>query len=188
MKILIIDNYDSFVYNLYQYLGELGAGVIVKRNDKITIKEILELNPDKIVLSPGPGNPENDNDFGICKEILRKISVPILGVCLGHQGIIAHFGGKIVRAKRTMHGKTSIIRHTKEGLFKGVRDKIQVMRYHSLIGIQIPDCLEVTATTEEGEVMAVKHKKLPIYGVQFHPESIKTEEGKKIIKNFIEAH
>ena len=184
MKVLLIDNYDSFVYNLYQYLGELGADVIVKRNDQISIEEIEQMKPDKIVLSPGPGNPINEKDFGICKQVLEKIRVPILGVCLGHQGIIAHFGGKIERAKRIMHGKTSIIFHTGKGIFKGVQNNIEVMRYHSLVGTNIPNCLEITAEGD-GEIMGVQHKTLPIYGVQFHPESIKTEKGKEILKNFL---
>jgi anthranilate synthase component 2 len=186
MKVLLIDNYDSFVYNLYQYLGELGAEIIVKRNDKITIEEIKQMEPDRIVLSPGPGNPENEKDFGICKQILNKMKVPILGVCLGHQGIISHFGGKIVRAEKPMHGKTSVIKHNGKGIFSGVNNPLTVMRYHSLLGTEIPDCLEITAETEAGEVMAVQHKHLPIYGVQFHPESIMTEDGKKILENFLE--
>ncbi len=184
MKVLLVDNYDSFVYNLYQYLGELGAEVIVKRNDEITIEGVKKIKPDKIVLSPGPGNPTNEKDFGVCKQILEEMNVPILGVCLGHQGIIAHFGGNVVRAERVMHGKTSIIKHNGKGIFKGIQNNIEVMRYHSLVGKNIPDCLEITAQGDD-EVMAVQHKTLPIYGVQFHPESIKTEKGKKMLKNFL---
>ncbi|MFH2106637.1 MAG: aminodeoxychorismate/anthranilate synthase component II [Candidatus Micrarchaeota archaeon] len=185
MQVLLIDNYDSFVYNLYQCLGELGAEVIVKRNNEITIGEVKQMKPDKIVLSPGPGNPENEKDFGICKQILNEMNAPILGVCLGHQGIISHFEGKIIRAERPMHGKTSLIRHNENGIFAGMENPLNVMRYHSLLGTKIPDCLEITAETEEKEVMAIKHKQLPIYGVQFHPESIKTEKGKKILENFL---
>lgn len=190
--ILIIDNYDSFVYNLYQYLGDLGAKPFVIRNDKITIAEIMKLSPEKIVLSPGPGNPENKKDFGVCADILSNYSIlelngkniPILGVCLGHQGIIAHFGGKIIMVK-PMHGKTSEIEHDGKGIFLGVRNPVQVMRYHSLAGTNIPDCLEINAKSRDGIVMAIKHKIFPIYGIQFHPESIMGEDGKKMLGNFL---
>lgn len=185
--ILIIDNYDSFVYNLYQYFGELGAEPLVVRNDKIPIAEVKRLAPEKIVLSPGPGNPANRKDFGVCMDILSEMqSTPILGVCLGHQGIIAHFGGKVVRSAKPMHGKTSEINHDGSGLFKGVKNPLRAMRYHSLVGTGIPDCLEVAARSQDdGAVMAVRHKTLKIYGVQFHPESIMTEDGKKIMENFL---
>lgn len=196
--ILIIDNYDSFVYSLFQCLGESGEDVIVKRNDKVTIEEIRTFSPKKIVLSPGPGHPTNKKDFGICDEIISSFHVPIMGVCLGHQGIITHFGGKVERALKPMHGKTSNILHSRKGIFEGIKNPLQVMRYHSLTGTEIPDCLEITAKTIEaniktniettvqtGMVMAVQHKTLPIYGVQFHPESIMTEDGKKIIENFV---
>ncbi len=184
--ILLIDNYDSFTYNLYQYLGAFGEEVRVVRNDELTLAQIKEMAPDKIVLSPGPGNPENKRDFGVCADVLSGMQgTPILGVCLGHQGIIAHFGGKIVRNK-PMHGKTSMLEHNGKGLFAGIKSPLRVMRYHSLIGTQVPDCLEITATsTDDKQVMAVAHKTLPIYGVQFHPESIMTEEGMKIIENFL---
>ncbi len=189
--ILIIDNYDSFVYNLYQYFGDLGANPKVVRNDAISIGEITKLAPEKIVLSPGPGNPTNRADFGVCMDILgavseKKLNCPVLGVCLGHQGIIAHFGGKIVRAPKPMHGKTSEITHDGNGLFAGINCPLRVMRYHSLIGTQIPDCLAITARSgDDGAVMAVQHRSLPVFGVQFHPESIMTGEGKKIIGNFM---
>lgn len=186
--ILIIDNYDSFTYNLHQYLGDLGAKVEVRRNDAVTLAQVRGMKPEKIVLSPGPGHPANKKDFGVCREIIAEMqTTPILGVCLGHQGIILHFGGKVVKAT-PMHGKTSEIEHDGKGLFAGVKNPLRVMRYHSLIGTEIPDCLEVTAKErKDGVVMAVQHKKLPIYGVQFHPESIMTEEGKKILENFLKV-
>jgi anthranilate synthase component 2 len=185
--ILIIDNYDSFTYNLYQYFGDLGQEVIVHRNDKINLEKIKELNPDKIVLSPGPGHPENKRDFGVCKDILEgSLPMPILGVCLGHQGIIMHFGGSIKKSEKPMHGKTSLIEHNGSGIFKNVENPLRVMRYHSLIGESIPECLEVTARSQDDNVvMGVAHKELPIFGVQFHPESIMTEHGKTILENFI---
>jgi anthranilate synthase component II len=192
VKVLVIDNYDSFVYNLVQYIGEMGAEVVVYRNDKITLKQVRRLDPDRIVLSPGPGNPEDERYFGVCRSILQQVSqtVPTLGVCLGHQGIISTFGGKVVSAKRLMHGKTSRIKHDGKGLFKGIENPFVATRYHSLAGEQdtIPVCLEVTAvSTDDGEVMGVRHKQFPINGVQFHPESILCEDGKLIIKNFLEA-
>ena len=186
--ILIIDNYDSFVYNLYQYFGDIGAEPVVRRNN-ITIEEIREMKPEKIVLSPGPGTPENKRDFGICDDVLKEIKVPILGVCLGHQGIINYFGGKIVRNK-PMHGKTSDIEHNGKDLFGGISNPLKVMRYHSLVGEKesIPECLEITATSkDDGQVMGVKHKDYQIYGVQFHPESIMTNEGKKLLGNFLKV-
>jgi len=186
-KLLIIDNYDSFVHNIYQYFGELSATPTVYRNDMITINEIKTIAPTHIVLSPGPGHPANKKDFGICSGILSEIDdIPILGICLGHQGIIHHFGGRIIKNMPT-HGKTSTIEHDGHGLFKGVKNPLQVMRYHSLVGIDIPNCLMVTAKTSDGIVMAVRHKELPIYGLQFHPESIMTEEGKKILENFLKV-
>lgn len=183
---LIIDNYDSFVYNLFQQFGDMGAKPAVFRNDKITIEEIKELDPERIVLSPGPGNPENRRDFGVCADILSELRhIPILGVCLGHQGIIAHFGGRIEKVK-PMHGKTSIVEHDGDGLFKEVQNPLSVMRYHSLAGVNIPDCLEVNARSKDDNcVMAIRHKTLPIYGVQFHPESIVTQDGKRILENFL---
>ncbi len=192
MKVLVIDNYDSFVYNLVQYIGELGAETIVYRNDKLTLKQVKELKPDRIVISPGPGTPEDTRYFGVCTEILQQVScaIPTLGVCLGHQGIIYAFGGKVIHAKRLMHGKTSSIKHDGKGLFKGVHNPFTATRYHSLAGERpsIPSCLTVTAETiDDGEVMGVRHVKYPIEGVQFHPESILCEDGKLIIKNFIEG-
>ncbi|MFH1424336.1 MAG: aminodeoxychorismate/anthranilate synthase component II [archaeon] len=189
MKILVLDNYDSFVYNLVQYLGECGAEPVVYRNDKVSLSEIEELNPTGIVISPGPGSVENPRDFGVCGDVIKKIKKPILGVCLGHQGIVHAFGGKIVLSKEVMHGKESVIEHDRRGIFKGVKNPLEVMRYHSLIASEenFPKELKITARTKEKEVFAVQHRKLPIYGVQFHPESIGTEEGMEIVKNFVEA-
>jgi anthranilate synthase component II len=191
MKVLVIDNYDSFVYNLVQYIGEHDTEIVVRRNDQISLQQVQELKPDRILISPGPGNPENERSFGICRAILQKISprVPTLGVCLGHQGIISTFGGKVTPAKRLMHGKTSSITHDGKGIFKGVQDPFTATRYHSLAGekTSIPDCLEVTAVSvDDGEIMGVRHRKYPIEGIQFHPESILCEEGKQIIRNFLE--
>jgi anthranilate synthase component 2 len=193
LKVLIIDNYDSFVYNLAQYIGELSAETVVRRNDQITLQQIRELNPDKIVLSPGPGTPEDERSFGVCKKILQTLSheIPTLGVCLGHQGIISTFGGRVVHAKHLMHGKTSSITHDGNGLFRGVRNPFVATRYHSLVGerTSIPKCLEVTAVSaDDDEVMSVRHVEYPIEGVQFHPESVLCEDGKLIIKNFLEGH
>lgn len=192
MKVLVIDNYDSFVYNLVQYIGELGPEIIVYRNDQITLEQAKALKPDRIIISPGPGSPEDPRYFGVCKAILKEISpkVPTLGVCLGHQGIISTFGGKVVAAKHLMHGKTSIIKHDGKALFSGVQNPFTATRYHSLAGEQdtIPSCLEVTAVAvDDGEVMGIRHVKYPIQGVQFHPESILCEDGKIIIKNFLEG-
>jgi anthranilate synthase component 2 len=192
LKVLVIDNYDSFVYNLVQYIGELGAETIVFRNDEVTLKQIAKLKPDRIVISPGPGTPEDARYFGVCTAILQHLSckIPTLGVCLGHQGIIHAFGGKIVSAKRLMHGKTCTIKHDGKGIFNGVRNPLTATRYHSLAGdIQsIPECLEVTAVSiDDGEIMGVRHAKYPIEGVQFHPESILCEDGKLIMKNFLEG-
>lgn len=192
MKVLVIDNYDSFVYNLVQYIGELGTEVVVYRNDQITLEQVQKLKPDRIVLSPGPGNPEDERYFGVCKAILQLVSpkVPTLGVCLGNQGIISTFGGKVVHAKRLMHGKTSSIKHDGKGIFRGAENPFTATRYHSLAGEQdsIPACLEVSAVSvDDGEIMGVRHKQFPINGVQFHPESILCEDGKLIIKNFLEA-
>ena len=190
MKFLIIDNYDSFVYNIAQYLGELGVICDVVRNDMMTLGEVAQGGYDAIVISPGPGNPENGKDFGICGSVIRDLGphVPVLGVCLGHQGIIHEFGGRVTNAGRVRHGKTSPVRHTSSPLFEGVRNPFRATRYHSLVGDRttIPDSLVVTArAADDGEVMAVQHKTHPIYGVQFHPESIMTEDGKRILANFI---
>ena len=192
MKVLVIDNYDSFVYNLVQYIGELGAETIVFRNDQITSKQIAKLKPDRIVISPGPGTPEVARYFGVCTAILQNVSiaVPTLGVCLGHQGIIHAFGGKIVSAKKLMHGKTCTIKHDGQGIFSGVHNPFTATRYHSLAGDggSIPECLAVTAVSiDDGEIMGVRHTKYPIEGVQFHPESILCEDGKLIMKNFLEG-
>ncbi len=192
MKFLIIDNYDSFVYNIAQILGELGVSSDVIRNDKITLDQIIKNKYDAIVISPGPGTPEDKKYFGICSDVIRKLgpSTPILGVCLGHQGIIHEFGGKVVNAGCVRHGKTSPIKHTNDSLFDGVKNPFRATRYHSLVGDKtiIPDVLEITAVAEDdGEVMAVRHKQYPIEGVQFHPESILTTEGKKILENFVKS-
>jgi anthranilate synthase component 1 len=191
LKVLVIDNYDSFVYNLVQYIGELGAQAIVYRNDQISLVEAAKLKPDRIVISPGPGNPEDEKYFGVCTQILQNLSpvIPTLGVCLGHQGIINAYGGKIIHAKKLMHGKTCTIKHNQKGLFVGVRNPFNATRYHSLAGERdsIPACLEITAeANDDNEIMGIKHVKYPIYGVQFHPESILCEDGKLIIKNFLE--
>ena len=190
MKFLIIDNYDSFVYNLAQYLGELGVESDVIRNDKITLDEIKQNNYDAIIISPGPGTPEEKKYFGVCSDVITNMgpSTPILGVCLGHQGIIHAFGGKVTNAGCVRHGKTSPVNHNNSELFQNVKNPFRATRYHSLVGDKtiIPDVLEVTATAaDDGEIMAIKHKEYLIEGVQFHPESIMTEEGKKILANFI---
>jgi len=192
LKVLVIDNYDSFVYNLVQYIEEMGAEAIVYRNDQVTLNQALKLKPDRIVISPGPGTPEEARYFGVCSAILRHISceVPTLGVCLGHQGIIYTFGGKIVAAKRLMHGKTSPIKHDGKGVFKGIKNPFTATRYHSLVGDKhsIPSCLEITAESlDDGEIMSVRHVTYPIDGLQFHPESILSEDGKLILKNFLEG-
>ena len=192
MKVLVIDNYDSFVYNLVQYIGEQGAETIVYRNDKITLQEATQLKPDRIVISPGPGNPEDEKFFGVSKAILQTLSqnIPTLGVCLGHQGIIHTYGGKVIHAKKLMHGKTCKIKHNQKEIFKDVRNPFNATRYHSLAGEResIPACLEITAeAADDKEIMGIKHKKYPIYGVQFHPESILCEDGKLIIRNFLET-
>ena len=185
--ILVIDNYDSFVYNLVQYLGELGQELVVYRNDKIDMDEVKVISPQRIVISPGPGRPE---DAGISNELIKALSVkvPILGVCLGHQCIGQVFGAEIVRSDRIMHGKTSMIHHNQKTIFKGLENPFEATRYHSLIVKRetLPECLEITAETEEKEIMGLKHKELPVWGVQFHPESILTKPGKKILANFLE--
>ncbi|MFH1784922.1 MAG: aminodeoxychorismate/anthranilate synthase component II [Candidatus Micrarchaeota archaeon] len=188
MLILIIDNYDSFVYNLFQYLSKLDKDVRVIRNDQITIDAIKKLRPDAIILSPGPGHPANKRDFGVCADIIPQMNkTKILGVCLGHQGIIHYFGGVVGKATKPMHGKTSNISHSENGIFNGLKSPMRVMRYHSLVGTKIPDCIEVIAkSNDDNMIMAIRHKSLPIYGVQFHPESIMTENGEKILKNFLE--
>ena len=187
MKVLLVDNYDSFTYNLAQYLGELGAAVSVERNDAITLDQIRERKPDAIVISPGPCTP---NEAGISMDVIRTFAgqTPILGVCLGHQSIGQVFGGRIVRAPRIMHGKTSKIFHDEKGLFAGVENPFVATRYHSLVIAPetLPDSLEVTAKTWEDEIMGVRHKQHLVEGVQFHPESIMTTAGKKLLANFLE--
>ena len=184
--ILMIDNYDSFTYNLVQYFGELGADLIVYRNDKISISQVNKLDPEKIIISPGPCTP---NEAGISCQLIRDYAgrVPILGVCLGHQCIGQVFGGNIVRANRLMHGKTSPIYHKNREIFQGLPSPFDATRYHSLIiqNESLPDCLELTAWTDEEEIMGIQHKEMSIYGVQFHPESILTIEGKKLLGNFL---
>ena len=190
MKVLVLDNYDSFVYNLVQYVGELGAQPITFRNDELTTANVENLTPDRIIISPGPGTPLQKKYFGICNEVITRIGpkIPLLGVCLGHQGIVTAFGGEIGPAKRLMHGKTSLIEHDGRGIFEGIANPIHATRYHSLSCIEssLPSCLETTARSkDDGEVMGVRHIKHSIEGVQFHPESILTQDGKKIVANFL---
>jgi anthranilate synthase/aminodeoxychorismate synthase-like glutamine amidotransferase len=184
--ILVIDNYDSFTYNLVQYFGELGADPIVHRNDRITIQEIEKLAPERICISPGPCTP---NEAGISNEVIRRFAgtYPILGVCLGHQCMGQVYGGEVVRAGRLMHGKTSPILHNARDLFQGLPNPFEATRYHSLLVSRdtFPDNLEITAETAEGEIMGLRHKELPLWGVQFHPESILTTHGKELLSNFL---
>ena len=187
--LLMIDNYDSFTYNLVQYFGELGQEVSVYRNDQISIEEIKAINPKFIVISPGPCSP---NEAGISLEVVKnfKEEIPILGVCLGHQTIGQAFGGKITYAKTIMHGKTSLIHHTNQGVFKGINNPFTATRYHSLVieKSSCPDCFDITAWTDDQEIMGIQHKLLPIEGVQFHPESILTEFGHDLLSNFIKKY
>ena len=187
--LLMIDNYDSFTYNLVQYLGELGQDVQVFRNDEIDLKKIAELKPKYIVISPGPCTP---NEAGISLALIEEFAgkIPLLGVCLGHQSIGQAFGGKIIKAKTLMHGKTSLIHHKNIGVFKDLPNPYTATRYHSLVIERetIPDCLEITAWTEDGEIMGVKHKTLAVEGVQFHPESVLTEHGHDLLNNFLKAY
>ena len=187
--ILMIDNYDSFTYNLVQYIGELGMEIKVARNDELSMEMISEINPQIIVVSPGPCTP---NEAGISLEVIENFAgkIPILGVCLGHQSIGQVFGGKVIRAERLMHGKTSLVYHDGRGVNASMPNPFRATRYHSLIVEKesLPDCLEVTSWTEEGEIMGLRHKEYAIEGVQYHPESIMTEEGKKLIRNFVEQH
>lgn len=186
MNLLVIDNYDSFTYNLVQYFGELGAEVTVRRNDEVSVEEIKKLWPDRICISPGPGRPEN---AGISAEVIRVLgqTTPVLGVCLGHQCIAQVFGGEIVRAEKIMHGKMSAIRHKERGIFQNIAQPLEATRYHSLIVRResLPESLEITAETDDGEIMGLQHRTLPLHGVQFHPESILTVEGKKLLANFL---
>jgi len=185
--ILVIDNYDSFTYNLVQYLGELGAEMRVFRNDEITVEQAVALDPEKVLVSPGPCTPK---EAGISREIIREFGsrLPVFGVCLGHQSIGEVYGGKVVRAERLMHGKTSPIIHEDKSVFKGLPSPFDATRYHSLIVERetLPDCLEITAWTKEGEIMGFQHKEHPVHGVQFHPESILTVEGKQLLQNFLD--
>ena len=184
--LLIIDNYDSFTYNLVQYFGELGAEMLVKRNDEISVEEIKALNPSRICISPGPCTP---NEAGISCAVVKEFGarMPLLGVCLGHQSIGQVYGGDVIRAGRLMHGKTSFIQHDGKGVFSGIANPFEATRYHSLIVKRetLPDRLEVTAWTDQNEIMGLRHKERPVHGVQFHPESILTEDGKKLLGNFL---
>ncbi|MFC5481187.1 anthranilate synthase component II [Massilia suwonensis] len=186
--LLMIDNYDSFTYNIVQYFGELGEDVRTVRNDEVTIAQIAAMKPDRICISPGPKAP---SDAGVSVDVIKEFGgkLPILGVCLGHQAIGEAFGGTIIRAKQVMHGKTSMIAHTGEGVFKGIPSPFTVIRYHSLAieRASLPSCLEVTAWTDDGEIMGVRHKEFDIQGVQFHPESILSEHGHALFKNFLEG-
>jgi anthranilate synthase component 2 len=186
MRVLLIDNYDSFTYNLYQYLCELGAEVEVVRNDQITVTEVAQRHPDRIVISPGPCTPA---EAGISVEVIRRLGshIPILGVCLGHQAIGAAYGGTVVRAPMVMHGKLSPIYHNAQGVFAGLPSPFQATRYHSLVVRRedLPAELEITAWTEDGIIMGLRHRSLPVEGVQFHPESIMTEHGKQMLANFL---
>lgn len=184
--VLVIDNYDSFTYNLVQYLGEMGCRLVVRRNDAVTLDEIAGMSPEAIVISPGPGTPD---DAGICADVITRFSsqVPILGVCLGHQTIGQVFGGTVARNVRIVHGKTSWIHHDGRGVFLDCANPFEATRYHSLVVLPetVPECLEVSAWTDEGEVMGLRHRSRPTEGVQFHPESIMTQEGKRILRNFL---
>ena len=187
MRVLLIDNYDSFTYNLVQYLGELGAEVLVRRNDEVSPEEVAELHPDRIVISPGPCTP---NDAGVSLEVIEKAptGVPVLGVCLGHQAIGQVYGGKVVRGE-PVHGKTAKILHDGEGVYKGLPQGFEATRYHSLViePESMPECLVITSRTGDGVIMGVRHKELPVEGVQFHPESVLTGDGKDLLKNFLEG-
>ncbi|HVB96589.1 MAG TPA: aminodeoxychorismate/anthranilate synthase component II [Chloroflexota bacterium] len=186
--LLLIDNYDSFTYNLYQYLCELGSDVLVRRNDQITLSEIEDLRPERIVISPGPGNPD---DAGVSVEVIRQFGphLPLLGVCLGHQCIGAAFGGNVVHAPTLMHGKSSAVYHDGKSVLRGLPSPFDAIRYHSLVVDRptIPDCLEVTAQTSAGVIMGLRHREYPIHGVQFHPESIMTVVGKDLLRNFLDV-
>jgi anthranilate synthase component 2 len=187
--LLLIDNYDSFTYNLVHYLGELGTEIVVKRNDALNVQEAMALKPSAILLSPGPCDPDQ---AGIClalTEAAAETGIPLMGVCLGHQAIGQAFGGKVVQCHEIVHGKMGVINHTRKGLFAGVPSPLKGTRYHSLIveRASLPDCLEITATLDDGTIMGLQHKTLPIHGVQFHPESIASEHGHKLLKNFLDT-
>jgi anthranilate synthase component II len=191
MKILVIDNYDSFVYNIVQILGQNSVEPIVRRNDMITMHDIKKIRPDGIIISPGPGNPQDPKYFGVCNNIIKDLGpkLPVLGICLGHQGIASAFGGKVINARSVTHGRTSVIRHNNiSRLFENVKNPFIATRYHSLVAdaSRLPDCLEVTAIAEDdNEIMALRHKRYLIEGLQFHPESVLTSEGSKILLNFL---
>ena len=190
MKILVIDNYDSFVYNLAQLLGELRTEPTVLRNDRITLEDVVRLDPDAIVISPGPGHPADRKYFGVCTDVIAEMGhkIPVLGVCLGHQGIVHAFGGKVINAKKIRHGKTSLVQYTADSLFEDVANPFKATRYHSLVADQntFPSCLEVTARAlDDGEIMGIRHRQYLMEGVQFHPESVLTDEGRRILLNFI---
>jgi len=186
-RVLVIDNYDSFVYNLVQYLGELGADPLVHRHDELTVGELVDLEPDAVLISPGPGTPD---DAGVSNDVITTFAakVPILGVCLGHQCIGQVYGGDVVRAPQVMHGKTSLIRHNDTGVFAGLPQPLEATRYHSLVvdRASVPACLEITAETDDGIVMGLRHRELPVEGVQFHPESILTAGGHDLLRNFLQ--
>jgi anthranilate synthase/aminodeoxychorismate synthase-like glutamine amidotransferase len=188
VRVLVVDNYDSFVYNLVQYLGELGAEPIVHRDDAVSLDDVEEIAPDGILISPGPGSPA---DAGVSNELIRTWGerVPVFGVCLGHQCIGEVFGGTVVRAPQVVHGKTSMVHHDGRGLFDGLPDPLEATRYHSLVVDRdsVPDCLEITAWTDDGLVMGLRHRELPIEGVQFHPESVLTDAGHDLVGNFLRA-
>lgn len=186
-KILVIDNYDSFTYNLVQYLGEMGAELVVRRNDAVSLAEVADMKPAKIVISPGPGTP---NDAGVTLDLIKEYgrTIPIFGVCLGLQAMGQALGGRVVRADKLMHGKTSKVTHRGQGVFAGLPSPFEATRYHSLIVEEssLPECLEVTAEAEDGEIMGLRHKDWPLEGVQFHPEAVLTEHGKQILRTFLE--
>jgi anthranilate synthase component II len=190
MKILVIDNYDSFVYNIAQLLGELKTDPFVVRNDRLTLVQAKNMRPDAIIISPGPGHPADRRYFGVCTDVIRELGpkIPILGVCLGHQGIVHAFGGNVINAGKVRHGKTSAVRYLNDRLFDNVNNPFKATRYHSLVADKntIPSCIEVTAKAlDDGEIMAIRHKEYLIEGVQFHPESVLTGEGRKILHNFL---
>jgi anthranilate synthase component II len=190
VKILVIDNYDSFVYNLAQLLGELRTEPTVLRNDRITLEDIVKMDPDAIVISPGPGHPADRKYFGVCTDVIEELGhrIPILGVCLGHQGIVHAFGGKVINAKKIRHGKTSLVQYTSDRLFENVANPFKATRYHSLVADKdtFPSCLEVTARAiDDGEIMGIRHRHYLMEGVQFHPESVLTGEGRRMLLNFI---
>ncbi len=186
-RVLVLDSYDSFVYNLVQYLGELGAEPFVYRNDALTVEEAVALQPDAVLLSPGPGRPEDAGILCAAVTAFADLGIPVLGVCLGHQGIGHVYGATVVRAPQLMHGKTSLIRHTGKGVFAGLPSPLEATRYHSLTidPATVPACLEVTAETDDGVIMGVRHRELPVEGVQFHPESILTAAGHDLLRNFL---